>query len=170
MKLETDRLLLRSLQPQDVEQLVSLVADPGVTRYLGGPRDAEQVRTILQNELVEPPPGRLGQWPVVEKVTGEVVGGCGLISKEIEGATEVELIYALAASAWGKGYATEIGSALLGFATEELRLKRVVALIDPENLPSKRVAEKLGMQRKSMVTSPDGNERELWVTEAAAGA
>ena len=49
-------------------------------------------------------------------------------------------------------------------------MKRVVALIDPENLPSKRVAEKLGMQRESMVMSPDGNERELWVTEAAAGA
>ena len=169
MKLETDRLLLRSLQPQDVEQMVSLVTDPGVTRFLGGPRDAEQVRTILQNELVEQP-GRLGQWPVVLKVTGEFVGGCGLISKEIEGVTEVELVYALAASAWGKGYAAEIGSALLDFATEELLLKRVVAMIDPENLPSKRVAEKLGMQLESMVMSPDGNERELWVTEAAAGA
>ena len=89
MKLETDRLLLRSLQPQDVEQMVSLVTDPGVTRFLGGPRDAEQVRTILQNEPVEQP-GRLGQWPVVLKITGEFVGGCGLISKEIEGVTEVE--------------------------------------------------------------------------------
>ena len=166
MKLETDRLLLRSFRPQDVEQMVSLVEDPGVTRLLGGPRDAEEVRTILQNELVEQP-GRLGQWPVVLKVTGEFVGGCGLISKEIEGVREVELVYAFAASAWGRGYATEIGSALLGFATEELRLKRVVALIDPENLPSKRVAEKLGMQRESMVMSPDGNERELWVTAAA---
>ena len=120
MQLETDRLLLRSLQPQDVEQMVSLVTDPGVTRFLGGPRDAEQVRTTLQNELVEPPRSRLGQWPVMLKVTGKFVGGCGLISKEIEGVTEVELAYAFAASAWGKGYATEIGSALLGFATEEL--------------------------------------------------
>jgi ribosomal-protein-alanine N-acetyltransferase len=169
MQLETDRLLLRSLQPQDVEQMVSLVTEPTVTRFLGGPRDAEEVRTIIQNELVEPS-GRLGQWPVVLKATGTFVGGCGLISKEIEGATEVELVYAFVPSAWGKGYATEIGSALLGFATEELGLTRVVALIDPENLPSKRVAEKLGMQRESLVMSPDGNERELWVTKTAAGA
>jgi [ribosomal protein S5]-alanine N-acetyltransferase len=169
MQLETDRLLLRSLQPQDVAQMIVLVTDPSVTRFLGGPRDAEQVRTTLQNELVIPPRGRLGQWPVLLKATGTFVGGCGLISKEIEGVTEVELVYAFVASAWGKGYATEIGLALLGFATEELRLTRVVALIDPENLPSKRVAEKLGMQRESIVMSPDGNERELWATEAAAG-
>jgi RimJ/RimL family protein N-acetyltransferase len=163
MRLETDRLLLRELRPEDVEPEVSLWADAQVTRCLGGPRDEARVRTILQEELAEPPQGPLGQWPVVHKASGEFVGDCGLIAKEIE------LVYILAVSAWGNGYATEIGSALLHFATEELQHKRVVSLIDVENLASKRVAEKLGMHLEALVKRPDGVERELWVTEAVKG-
>jgi [ribosomal protein S5]-alanine N-acetyltransferase len=167
MRLETDRLLLRPLRSEDVESLVSLWSDPQVTRFLGGPRDDERVRTILHEELAEPPLGPLGQWPVVQKASGEFVGDCGLIPKEIEGREEVELVYILASSAWGKGYATEIGAALLSFAIEELQQKRVVSLIDVENLASTCVAKKLGMHREAMVKRPDGVERELWVTEVA---
>jgi [ribosomal protein S5]-alanine N-acetyltransferase len=166
MWLETDGLLLRPLRPEDIEPEGSLWADPQVTRCLGGPRDEERVRTILQDELAEPPLGPLGQWPVVQKASGEFIGDCGLIAKEIEGRQEVELVYILAVSAWGNGYATEIGAALLHFAIEELHQKRVVSLIDVENLASKRVAEKLGMHLEGLVKRPDGVERELWVTEA----
>ena len=167
MRLETDRLLLRSLQPDDVERLVSLWTDPVVTAFLGGPRDAQQVRAILQEELVDPPSGRLGQWPLVDKASGELVGDCGLISKEIEGVTEIELVYVLAPAAWGKGYATEIGLALLRVAVEGLEQKRIVSLIDEENAASRRVAQKLGMHREAAVKRPDGVERELWVTGPA---
>jgi RimJ/RimL family protein N-acetyltransferase len=164
MRLETDRLLLRDLHPDDVESEVALWSDPQVTRCLGGPRDEERVRAILQEELAQPPLGPLGQWPVVQKASGEFVGDCGLIAKEIEGREEVELVYILAAGAWGKGYATEIGAALLRFAIEELHQKRLVSLIDAENTASKRVAEKLGMHLEALVMRPDGVERELWVT------
>jgi [ribosomal protein S5]-alanine N-acetyltransferase len=165
MRLETKRLLLRELNPEDVELEVSLWADPQVTCCLGGPRNEEKVRKILQQELVEPPQGPLGQWPVVQKASGEFVGDCGLMTKEIEGRQEVELVYILAENAWGKGYATEIGAALVRFAFEELQLKRVVSLIDVENLASKHVAQKLGMHLEATVMRPDGVERELWVHE-----
>ncbi len=174
MRLETDRLLLRPLRSEDVEPEVSLWSDAQVMRFMGGPRDDEQVRAILVEELTEPPPGPLGQWPVVQKTTGEFVGDCGLIAKEIEGRDEVELVYVLASSEWGKGYATEIGAALLRFAIDELHQTRVVALIDVENLASKRVAEKLGMRRQGVVKRPAHRgglpvagsvERELWVAE-----
>ena len=167
MRLETDRLLLRPLRPEDIESEVSLWCDPQVMRFMGGPRDDERVRTILRQELAEPPAGPLGQWPVVQKASGEFVGDCGLILKEIEGGEEVELYYVLVSSEWGKGYATEIGTALLHFAIHELMHKRVVALIDVQNLASKRVAEKLGMHLEAMVKRPDGIERELWVGEVA---
>jgi len=165
MRLETDRLALRSLRPDDVEPLVSLWADPEVTRFLSGPRDTGQVRAILQEELVDPPAGWLGQWPLVEKVSGDLVGDCGLISKEIEGRAEVELVYVLATTAWGNGYATEIGLALLRVAREELKQRRVVSLIEVENAASKHVAEKLGMHLEAMVERPDGVERELWAID-----
>ena len=167
MRLETDRLLLRPLRREDVESIVALWSDPQVTRFLGGPRDGERVRAILLEELTEPPLGPLGQWPVVLKASGEFVGDCGLIPKEIDGRDEVELVYVLSPGAWGRGYATEIGTALLRFAIEELAHERVVSLIDVENLASKRVAQKLGMHREAMVKRPDGVERELWVTGPA---
>ena len=167
MRLETDRLLLRALLPEDVEPEVSLWSDPEVMRFMGGPRNNERVRAILEGELAEPPTGPLGQWPVVDKATGEFVGDCGLIAKEIEGRDEVELVYVLTTSAWGKGYATEIGAALLRFAVEKLHQVRVVSLIDVDNVASKRVSGKLGMHREALVTRPDGTERELWAIEVA---
>ena len=165
MLLETDRLLLRSLQPEDVEAELCLWVDPDAMRFMGGPRDVKRVRRILEEELVEPPSGPLGQWPVVERISATFVGDCGLISKQIADRAEVELVYVLASSAWGKGYATEIGAALLGYAADELGLARVVSLIDTDNVASKRVAAKLGMRLESMVARPDGVERELWVSD-----
>jgi len=167
VRLETDRLVLRGLLPEDVEPEVALWSNPDVMRYMGGPRDSQRVRVILDEELAEPPVGPLGQWPVVDKATGEFVGDCGLIAKEIEGRDEVELVYVLTTSEWGKGYATEIGAALLRFAFEALHLVRVVSLIDVDNLASKRVSGKLGMHREAVVMRPDGIERELWTIEIA---
>jgi len=167
MRLETDRLLIRALCPEDVEPEVSLWADPHVMRFMGGPRDVERVRAILCEELDEPPLGPLGQWPVVQKASGEFVGDCGLIVKEIEGRDEIELVYVLTSSAWGQGYATEIGAALLSFAIAELHHDRVVSLIDVDNIASKRVAQKLGMHLDAMVKRPDGVARELWMIQVA---
>ena len=166
MLLETDRLLLRSLRSEDVEPELRLWTDPDVMRFMGGPRDAQRVRLILEEELIEPPEGPLGQWPIVERASAAFVGDCGLIPKHIADRDEVELVYVLASGAWGKGYATEIGAALLGYAAHELGLARVVSLIDTDNFASKRVAANLGMRLESMVTRPDGVERELWVREA----
>jgi RimJ/RimL family protein N-acetyltransferase len=165
MRLQTERLLLRSLLPQDVEPELRLWADPDVTRFMGGPRDSDRVRQILEDELRTPPAGPLGQWPVVVKATGEFVGDCGLVAKDIDGRSEIELVYLFEKSAWGMGYATEIGSALLRFAHEELGRERIVSLIDSDNVASRRVAVRLGMSLEAVVTRPDGGQRELWVSK-----
>lgn len=162
MHLQTERLLLRPLQRGDVEPIVALWADPEVTRFLGGPRDPDTVRAVLEEEADEPPIGRLGQWPLVERSSGEVVGDCGLIEKEVDGVPCVDLVYVLARPAWGRGYATEIAAALVGYAFEEVGLARLVAIIHPDNEGSKRVAAKLGMSLESRPLRPDGVVRELW--------
>jgi RimJ/RimL family protein N-acetyltransferase len=100
---------------------------------------------------------------------GAFVGDCGLVPKEIEGVSEVDLVYVLVPRAWGKGYATEIGSALLRFAMEELGRRRVVCVIDPKNDASQRVAGKLGFHRQTLIKRPDGVDRELWVIEVSGG-
>jgi [ribosomal protein S5]-alanine N-acetyltransferase len=168
VRLETDRLVLRSMRPQDIAQLVSLWTDPDVTRFVGGPRHGDAVRTALEQDLVEAMDDSMDLWPTVEKASGAVVGHCGLLEKEVAGRAEVELVYVLSRAVWGRGYATEIGQALMRLSFDELGVERLVSLIDPDNEASRRVAGKLGMRRASLVARPDGADRELWVIERDA--
>ena len=156
MYIETERLLLRPLESGDAEALSRLWADPQVTRHMGGPRDQGEIQKLLEEEARSGPSSEMDLWPVVEKATGEVVGHCGLLEKEVDGQEEVELVYVFAASAWGKGYATEMGSAIRDYAFAQLGLGRIISLIDPENRPSQRVAEKVGMRFEKETVRPGG--------------
>src|SRR3989441_8941785 len=167
-RLETPRLLLRPLQASDVAVLVAIWADPDVTRYMGGPRDGEKVRQTLEDELRTHSGDRLGFCPVVEKASGRVIGDCGLTKKDVDGRDEVELVYVFAADAWGQGYATEAACALRDYALGHLRVPRLIALIDPENTASARVAEKAGLQFEKAVVRPGGILRHVYALQGRA--
>jgi ribosomal-protein-alanine N-acetyltransferase len=162
--LETERLILRYQQASDVAFLVDLWADPEVTRYMGGPRDRDPLRSELEEITQNPYAERYDLWPVIEKETGQPVGNCGLLDKEVEGKLEIELVYVLASSAWGKGYATEMGQALKRYAFEEMGIGRLIALIEPENAASERVALRLGMRLEQEIHRP-GGARKLYAVE-----
>jgi len=163
--LQTGRLILRRQEVSDVGPLVDLWADPDVTRYLGGPRDRDWLREVFEKTAEAPFAEEYDLWPVVEKETGEVVGHCGLLEKEVEGRKEIELTYVFSRSAWGKGYATEIGRALRDHAFQELGIEWLIALIEPENVASGRVARKVGMCFDREVVRPGGALREVYVVE-----
>lgn len=165
-RLETPRLQLRPLQVSDVGVLVALWADPDVMRYMGGPRDRQRVNRILDEELRADSPDPLGFCTVVEKVSGRVIGDCGLTAKEVDGRSEVELVYVFVVDAWGHGYATEAASAMRDYALGPLRLPRLIALIDPENIASARVAEKVGMRFEKAVVRPGGALRHVYGMQA----
>ncbi|HUX22619.1 MAG TPA: GNAT family N-acetyltransferase [Spirochaetia bacterium] len=161
--LETKRLILRHPLESDIEPLVALWCDPEVTRHLGGPRDQTAIRESLEQAVQSPFPEEYDLWAAVDRKSGKVVGHCGLLDKEIEGKTEIELVYVIAHAFWGKGYATEIAQALESYAFDELGLERLVALIEPENKVSEKVAAKVGMTYKNSVTRPSGQIRKLYV-------
>ncbi len=163
--LETKRLILRYQQASDVAFLVALWADPEVTRCVGGPRDRERLRSVFEETARNPYAERYDLWPVIEVETGQLVGHCGLLDKEVEGRTEIELAYMLASSAWGKGYATEMGRALVRYAFEELGIERLIALIEPGNAASERVAVKIGMRMEREVIRPGGEVRKVYAVE-----
>jgi RimJ/RimL family protein N-acetyltransferase len=146
---------------------VDLWADSDVTRYLGGPRDRDWLQSAFEDTGEDPRGEQYDLWPVVERHTGQLVGHCGLLDKEIEGQTEIELIYVLAASAWGKGYATEIARALKRYAFDELRIDRLVALVEPENAASEHVARKIGMRLEKEVVRAGGAVRRLYTVGPA---
>ncbi|MBI5650565.1 MAG: GNAT family N-acetyltransferase [Chloroflexi bacterium] len=166
MLLETARLILRSLRADDAPALATLWTDPDVTRFMGGPREYAKLIAIFDQDARVDPPPQFDLFPVIEKASGAIIGHCGLLDKEIAGATEIELVYVFAKSAWGKGYATEIAIALRDYAFDVIELDRIVALIEPENRASQRVAEKIGMTREKDVVRPGGTVRRLYVMHA----
>ena len=99
---------------------------------------------------------------VTQGVTTEVIGNCGFLGKEVDGSAETELIYVFAKEAWGRGFAAEAARALCTFAFEQLGVKRLIALIDPENEPSARVAEKAGMGFWKETVRPTGKRMRVY--------
>jgi RimJ/RimL family protein N-acetyltransferase len=136
--LETTRLALRRFTAADEEHLMALDADPEVMRYLSGgaPTPRALIRASILPRFLEE-----GHWVAMEKFTGTFVGWFSL---EPRGAGEFELGYRLRRAAWTRGFATEASCALLDRAFEE-GAGRVVASTYEDNLPSRRVMEKLGM-------------------------
>jgi [ribosomal protein S5]-alanine N-acetyltransferase len=162
MQIETRRLVLRTLQCDDIVPLATLWSDASVTRYLGGPRDFENVQKNLEEDLAQAQPPQFDLWTLVEKSSGRVIGHCGLLDKEVDGRAEIELIYVLAIDAWGKGYATEIAAALRDYAFHYLGLSRLIALVEPKNVSSARVAEKVGMRDEKQIVRPGGHVRHVY--------
>ena len=143
--LETTRLLLRLPRADDVEVLSAIHEDREVMRYLLGARAGggvpaawRTVALLLGHWCLR----GYGQWVVVEKASGRIVGRTGLwCSPDWPG---LELSWLTARPHWGKGFATEAAAAALEYAFTTVGADRVISLIHPKNAASIRVAQKLG--------------------------
>jgi ribosomal-protein-alanine N-acetyltransferase len=150
--LETDRLFIRPWTPADRPAFHALTEDPEVMRYVhGGQPYAEdevdewftrQARQLAQHDVC--------MGALIEKATGRLVGIGG--TQPLGTTGNLEIGWWLARDVWGRGYATEAGGAAMRHVLETLGHKRVVAIIDPDNEPSKRVVGRLGMHYESRVT------------------
>ena len=116
-------------------------------RFSDGLKTKEWVHIWLDTCLDQYQKWGFGPYAVVEKRNQAVIGYCGLFFfPDLDGEAEVEIGYRLIRSTWGKGYATEATRAVRDYAFTTLGIKRLIALVDPANLASIRVAEKIGMQ------------------------
>jgi RimJ/RimL family protein N-acetyltransferase len=145
-EIKTARLHLRAFTPDDLDDLYMVFGDAEVMKYISGgkPRNREATRTGLLRTIEGWQKRGFGLWAVALKDGGKVIGYCGLMF--LEDTTEIELAYGLAKSAWGKGFATEAGRTSLKYGFEELKMERIVAVVNPQNVSSQRVLEKLGMK------------------------
>jgi RimJ/RimL family protein N-acetyltransferase len=133
----------------DVDNLVSLDADPGVMHFVTGGIPAP--RDEIENEIL---PGFLGYyeqfegygfWAAIEKATGEFLGWFHFRPREGASPDEAELGYRLHKSAWGKGYATEGSRALISKGFTDFGVQRVVAETMVVHAASRRVMERAGL-------------------------
>jgi RimJ/RimL family protein N-acetyltransferase len=147
LRLETERLIIRPMEPDDAEGLLDMLRDPSTWEFIGPPRVAslEDARGFVAQKAGYNEEHAFALWTVVEKTSGVVIGDCGL--QVLEEGPDVELGYHLAAPYRRRGYTTEAARACLRYGFEELGLDRIVAVAWPDNTASQRVMEKCGMRR-----------------------
>jgi RimJ/RimL family protein N-acetyltransferase len=142
---ETERLWLRPPQPSDFQVFVEIHDDREVLRFLPGtarPGDRGGAWRAFAVQLGHWQIRGYGQWAVVEKASGVVIGRVGLWYPE--GWPDVEVGWLIRRSHWGCGFATEAARASVAYAFDTLGLDHVISLIRPENKRSIRVAQKIG--------------------------
>jgi RimJ/RimL family protein N-acetyltransferase len=156
----TDRLLLRRSVPDDAATISSYREDPDVQRYQGWERtDVEGIRAEIE-DMTERMPGEPGGWvqlTLEERETGRLVGDVGLSPAQGEQGV-IKVGYTIAPAFQGRGYGTEAVRALAAYAFDRLGVDVVRAYASAENLPSIRVAEKVGMRLIERFESRHGDQ------------
>jgi RimJ/RimL family protein N-acetyltransferase len=142
----TSRLRFREMTADDLEAMAAMLGDPDVMAYYPAPMTRQEAAAwIAWNERNYADLG-YGLW-ILETHDGEFVGDCGLTWQRVGGAARLEVGYHVRRDRQGLGYATEAAAACRDFARDVLGASELVAIVHPENIASRRVAEKLGMRR-----------------------
>ncbi len=143
--LETSRLILREFTPADADALSLVLSDPETMRHYPMRFDRAAVEEWIARQMRRYTADGFGLWAMVLKSSGELIGDCGLTVQEVEGVREIEVGYHVRRDLWGQGLASEAAEACREYGFSHVPVDRLISLIRPENLQSRRVAEKNGM-------------------------
>ncbi|MDQ1575076.1 MAG: hypothetical protein QOH55_226 [Microbacteriaceae bacterium] len=134
----------------DLDQMAALLGDPDVMRYYPAPKSIDEAQRWIDWNKRNYTEYGFGLW-IVESIDGDFIGDCGLTWQTVDGALEVEVGYHVRSDAQGNGYATEAATACVQFARQR-GIRRLVAIINPANAASQRVAVKIGLQLERRIT------------------
>jgi RimJ/RimL family protein N-acetyltransferase len=172
--LETERLKLRGHRVEDFSHCAAMWADPNVTKHIGDkPFTEEESWTRLLRYVGHWALLGFGYWVVEEKTTGNFIGETGFadykrdIEPSLRGVPEIGWVFA--SQAHGQGYATEAVRAVVAWGDAHFPSARTACIIDPENLPSTRVALKCGY-RELQTTSYKGHPTVIFVRDRLESA
>jgi [ribosomal protein S5]-alanine N-acetyltransferase len=152
MKLETSRLILRSFRKEDEDMMAQLFANPDFMRFSSGVfTERKQTVAFIEKVMSWDRAGIPSQFAVVPRCGVAITGYCGFFHHaEVPGA--IEIGYRLHPDYWNRGLITEAARAVRDHAFANLKLPRVISLVHPDNIPSRRVAEKIGMTVEEQIT------------------
>lgn len=175
-QIESERLILRRIEPTDFEFFARIHADPIVARYLGNgkARSIEETHALLETFYETYKSLELGPLAVLRKSDGVLIGRCGLSDMALEVNTaseklprvwyqrsripsdahvvfEQELGYTFDRSYWGQGYASEAAARVFEYASSTMPFRRIVSVIHPDNAPSIKIAKKCGARQENNV-------------------
>lgn len=143
--LQTERIALREFAPEDAAALAEVLCDRENMRFYPRPFGPREVEEWIEMSLARYKREGIGLWAMILKSEHRLIGDCGLLIQEVDGARETEIGYHLHRAYQGRGLATEAACACRDHAFSVLNLGRVISLIRAENLPSRGVAERVGM-------------------------
>ncbi|HVN00790.1 MAG TPA: GNAT family N-acetyltransferase [Caulobacteraceae bacterium] len=175
--IETERLILRPLEPPDFEPWAAFMTDEEATRYIGGVQSRSQAWRGFMSVAGAWAMDGFAMFSVIEKSSGRWVGRLGPWMPAEWPGTEVG--WGVIRDCWGRGYATEGAAAAIDWAFDQLGWTEVIHCIDPMNAASQRVARRLGSQilRRGRLPPPFdeveidvwGQSREVWRARRAGG-
>jgi len=149
---ETPRLLLRPRGPDDLEACLRIDNQPEVVKYIDVPwTDEKSHRAFVEKRLATVYPEGMGYWAIFAKENPEAFLGWVLLMPLDTLGPEIEIGWRLGRAAWGFGYAPEAAAPILEHGMGTLAQDRIMAIIQPENTRSVRVAEKIGLHADGMI-------------------
>ena len=150
--IETERLILRKFTLDDAAFMLELLNTPAWLRFIGDKNvrtleEAEQY--LLDGNIRSYREYGFGFYVVVIKETNESLGICGIVKRQ--GLDDIDIGFGFLPQFIGKGYGYEAASAVLDYALNDLKIKRIVAIVDPENEASISLIKKIGLQFEKMI-------------------
>lgn len=146
MILETERLILREMNPNDYDDLYAVLADSDIMEHYPYNFDEARVRNWITRNMERYEKDGFGLWAVVLKETGKMIGDCGITMQNIHGKLLPEVGYHIRADHQRKGYASEAAAACIRYAFENLDFPAVYSYMKYTNIPSQKAAMKNGMK------------------------
>ncbi len=143
--LQTRRLTLRRFTEEDLDALAVLMSDAQFMRFSSGLLSREQTAAFLERVFAGYRDDAPSQFAVIVRPENKLIGYCGFFRQMVDDAEEIEIGYRLDPKYWRRGLATEAARAVRDHAFNDLKLDHVISLIHPDNIASRRVAEKNGM-------------------------
>jgi RimJ/RimL family protein N-acetyltransferase len=162
--LETDRLELRRLTANDVGGLLEIFADPLAMWAYPSTKSRTETEGWVEWAQTSYAANGWGLWAVVRKSDGKFLGDCGPMSQPVEGEQVAELGWHILRAEWGHGYATEAGRACRDWFFANTAHDRLVSIVWPPNVASRRVGEKVHARMREFVWEKTGTRECLFET------
>ncbi len=174
--LETERLFLREMTPDDLDALCAVLGDSENMRHYPAALDTDSVRAWIARNMQRYRENGFGLWAVCLKETAEVIGDCGLTMQPIGGEMLPEIGYHIRRDQQRRGYAKEAAGAVLQWALRHTAFPAYYSYCKSDNTASYKTAEAIGMRfdreypdavngitHVSVIRRTDGERSEAWI-------
>ena len=160
--IDTERLGLRKLIKDDCNYLQKMLGDSQTMIYYPATYSIDEVNNWINRSIKSYHKNGFGLWAVILKETNSFIGQCGISLQKIDGKTVPEIGYHINKKHWNHGYATEAAKASLNYGFQYLNLEKIFIHTYINNIPSQRIAKKIGMKKVKEYNKQIKSHNVIW--------